>query len=69
MKIEDVVGAAPTGDASTVSEWSTILLPTKVRFILKVWRYYEYRYRAFGRSSINDICIVGRMGTQAAERV
>ena len=23
---EDVVGAAPTGDASTTSEWSTILL-------------------------------------------
>ena len=27
---EDVVGAAPTGDASTTSELSTILLPTKV---------------------------------------
>ena len=26
---EDVVGAAPTDDASTTSEWSTILLPTK----------------------------------------
>ena len=25
---EDVVGAAPTGDAPTASEWSTILLPT-----------------------------------------
>ena len=25
---EDVVGAAPTGDAPTTSEWSTILLPT-----------------------------------------
>ena len=27
---EDVVGAAPTGDAPT-TEWSAILLPTKVR--------------------------------------
>ena len=25
---EDVVGAAPTGDAPTTSEWSTIILPT-----------------------------------------
>ena len=30
---EDVVGAAPTGDTQTTSEWSTILLPTKVAYI------------------------------------
>ena len=36
---EDVVGAAPTGDAPTTSEWSTILLPSKVRLILETWRY------------------------------
>ena len=36
---EDVVGAAPTGDAPTTSEWSSILLPTKVRLILETWRY------------------------------
>ena len=35
---EDVVGAAPTGDAPTTSEWSTSLLPTKVRLILEVLR-------------------------------
>ena len=35
---EDVVGAAPTGDAPTTSEWSTKLLPTKVRLIWEVWR-------------------------------
>ena len=35
---EDVVGAAPTGDAPTTSESSTILLPTKVRLILEVLR-------------------------------
>ena len=35
---EDVVGAAPTGDAPTTSEWSTILLPTKVLLILETWR-------------------------------
>ena len=34
---EDVVGAALTGDGPATSEWSTILLPTKVRFILEVW--------------------------------
>ena len=36
---EDVVGAAPTGDAPTTSEWSTILLPTWVHLILEVLRY------------------------------
>ena len=36
---EDVGGAATTGSASTTSEWSTILLPIKVRNILEVWRY------------------------------
>ena len=29
------------GDAPTTSEWSTILLPTKVRRILEVWWYFE----------------------------
>ena len=33
FKNEDVVGAAPTGDAPTTSEWSIIVLPTEVRFI------------------------------------
>ena len=28
LEDEDLVGAAPTGDAPTASEWSTILLPT-----------------------------------------
>ena len=32
---EDVVGAAPTGDAPTISEWSTRLLPVKVHHILR----------------------------------
>ena len=31
-------GAAPTGDDATTSEWSTVLLPTKVRVIFEVWR-------------------------------
>ena len=38
VKNEDVVGAAPTGDAPTTSEWWTILLPTRVRLILETWR-------------------------------
>ena len=36
---EDVVGATPTGNAPTTSEWSTILLPTTVRLILEIWPY------------------------------
>ena len=35
-----MVGAAPTGDAPTTSEWSTVLLPTKVPLILGTWRYF-----------------------------
>ena len=38
VKNEDVVGAVPKGNAPTTSEWSTILLPTKVQLILEVWR-------------------------------
>ena len=37
LEIEDVIGAAPTGNALTTSEWSTIQLPTKVRLILETW--------------------------------
>ena len=33
---EDVVGAAPIGDAPATSEWSTILLPIKVQLILEI---------------------------------
>ena len=33
-----------TGDAPTAFEWSTILLPTKVRLILEVLRYISYYY-------------------------
>ena len=32
---EDLVGAALTGNAPTTSEWSTILLPTKVQHVLR----------------------------------
>ena len=38
---EDVVGAAPTGDAPTTSERSTFLLPTKVPLILEIWWYLQ----------------------------
>ena len=44
---EDVVEVAPTGDAPTTSEWSTILLPTKVRLLLEVWRYARVTYILF----------------------
>ena len=36
VKNEDVVGAAPAGNAPTTSVWSTILLPTKVWLILEI---------------------------------
>ena len=39
---EDVVGAAPTGDAPNTSEWSTTLL----RHILEVWQYVWLWYSA-----------------------
>ena len=39
LRIEDVVGAAPTGAAPTTSEWSTISLPSNVRFILETLWY------------------------------
>ena len=42
MENEDVVGAAPTGDAPTTSEWSTSLLLAKVPLILEAWRYYLF---------------------------
>ena len=38
---EDVVGAAPTGDAPTISVWSIIFWPTNVHLILEVWWYVE----------------------------
>ena len=42
---EDVVGVAPTGDATTTSEWSKVWLPTQVHLILEVWRYFsDYLY-------------------------
>ena len=34
VKNDNVVGAAPTGDAPTTSEWSASLLPITVRLIL-----------------------------------
>ena len=39
---EDVVGAAPTGNAPTTSELSTILLPNKVLLILEIWWFIGF---------------------------
>ena len=56
---EDVVGAAPTGDAPTTSELSTILLPNKVRLILEVishlpdWLNFTYGWGTIdGKSAL-----------------
>ena len=40
LAVLDVVGETPTGDAPTTSEWSTILMPTKVCLISEVWGWY-----------------------------
>ena len=45
---EDVVGAVPTGDAPTTSEWSTILLPIKARLILEVLWYFPMSHGITG---------------------
>ena len=45
-RMEDLVGAAPTGDAPTTSEWSTILLPY-IRG-LTVFSTGSYTYGGFG---------------------
>ena len=39
---EDVVGAAPTGDAPTTSEWSATLSPTKASLTLEVRLYFYW---------------------------
>ena len=38
---KEIFGAASTGYAPTTSEWSTILLPIKVRLILEVLKFYD----------------------------
>ena len=50
---EDVVGAAPTGDAPTTSEWSVILMPTKVHIILEILRCFELTF-AFSEALKGD---------------
>ena len=52
---EDVVGAAPTGDAPTTSEWSAILLPNEVQLILDVWRYFGTNYEMIQRFDVEQI--------------
>ena len=47
---EDVVGAAPTGDAPTTSEWSTIVLLYKVWLIIEIWRYVRYKLTEITRA-------------------
>ena len=54
---EDVVGAAPTGDAPTTSEWSALLLPTKVPLILEVWRWSFWVWRRTGMFCVLLIAI------------
>ena len=39
---EDIVGAAPTDDAPTTSEWSTILLLTKDASYIKGFTAYKH---------------------------
>ena len=53
MKNEDVVGAAPTGDAPTTSELSKIQLPTRMPLILETW-LYVYKFAILSRA-INSL--------------
>ena len=46
----NVVGGAPTGDAPTTSEISTILWSINVRFIFEVWRSWIFLFSSW-RSS------------------
>ena len=45
---EDVVGAAPTGDAPTTSEWSTRLLYVKVCPVFDGLTVYNNAYHGYG---------------------
>ena len=47
VKNEDVVRGTLTGDAPTSSEWSKMLLPTMVQFILEVWYIFMFSQRKF----------------------
>ena len=49
VKNEDVVEAAPTGDAPTTSELSTISMPIKVPLMIEVRQYF-----------IHSMCLTGR---------
>ena len=49
---EDAVRAAPTGDAPTASEWSTISLPAELRHVLEVWRYSPFARSRFAISQM-----------------
>ena len=53
---EDVVGAAPTGDAPTTSEWLTILLSTKV-LILETLRYLWCHLMTVSQNHVYDFCM------------
>ena len=55
---EDVVGAAPTGDAPTTSDWSKISLPTKVRLILEVLRFILQRTRCLDNSMWGPFTVI-----------
>ena len=46
-----------TSDAPTTSEWSTILLPAKVRLILEVWRYIFPIKLIIIKKNIKEFCI------------
>ena len=61
---EDVVGATPVGAAPITSEWSTIPLPTNVRFILEVYRH-TYKFRRLCFQCVRNECF----GVQVATNV
>ena len=56
---EDVVGAAPTGYAPITSEWSTSLLPTKVRSYIRGLTVYG-NISDIALTSHDRMCIAGQ---------
>ena len=54
---KDVVGAAPTDDAPTTSDLSTILLTIKVQLILDVWEYTFSFKKIFVKDASDIFCL------------
>ena len=64
-----MVGAAPTGDAPTTSEWSTILLPTKMQLILEVWGHIIFSCDQAALQMVFSVCLSVRLSVCPSVRL